>query len=197
MTIALAIFVLTSARQEYRIDTQFVESCSCKDVCVTEITGRDAGCHGLGAMHFTHGKYGGKDFSGASAAFAWDSGKWVRIFVDASGSKRAAVTEFMKAALADWGKLEPIQTASIKIFKSGKDYRLEIGGGKLGKSVISPVFGGDGKTAVTHTNLTSPLHSTLMQGATASAALLDVGHSFTLSGTNGFYNMHSVMKGRL
>jgi hypothetical protein len=40
------------------------------------------------------------------------------------------------------------------------------------------------------------MHSTLMQGATTSATLADA-HPFNLVETNGFFNMHSVMKGKI
>src|SRR5690349_16329065 len=85
------------AKVSYSFSGQFIECCSCKEVCVTEITGKDAGCHGFGALQFSSGSYGGKSLAGAAVAFAWDSGKWVRIYVDAPPNKQAAVSGFMKA----------------------------------------------------------------------------------------------------
>lgn len=185
------------AKYSYTFDAQFVEGCSCKDICVTEITGRDAGCHGIGAMRFRRGTYNGKDFSGSTVAWAWDSGKWVRLYVDAPSSKRAAATDFMKAILADWGKLEGVSASSVKISRAGKGYTAVIDGGKEGAITIVPVFGRDGATAVTHTNLTSPLHSILNQGETKSASFRNPAHAFKLDKTNGFYNPSTRMAGKI
>ena len=185
-----------SAKLPYTFEASFIECCSCKEVCVTEITGRDAGCHGFGAIRFRKGAYGGRDISGTATAFAFDSGKWVRIYVDAPVYKRAAVTAFMKAALADWGKLEAVHTATVRLSNAGGTYSLFVDKGHTAGLEMRPVLGGDGKTAVTHRNLTSPLHSSLMQGRTGSASFSDT-HAFKLSETNGFFNDRCVMKGRL
>jgi hypothetical protein len=184
------------AKQPFHFVATFIECCSCKDVCVTEITGRDAGCRGLGAIHFESGSYGGKNLAGTAAAFAWDSGKWVRIYVDAPAGKSAGVTSFMKAMLADWGKLEPVHTGSVRISHSGGRYALLVDKGHTGSIEMKPVLGGDGKTPVSHTNLSSPVHSTLMQGATLGASFSGE-HPFELKDSNGFFNMHCVMEGKL
>jgi hypothetical protein len=184
------------AKHSYHFTAKFIEGCSCKDVCVTEITGRDAGCHGLGALQFSKGSYDGKDISGTSASFAWDSGKWVDLVIDAPAGKRDAVTNLMKAFLADWGKLEPVRSGSVRIWTASSSFNLAVNKGKSMSLAVKPVFGGDGKTAVVHANLTSPMHSTLMQGL-ATSAQFGSGHPFTLKGTNAFYNMHCVMKGKI
>ncbi len=191
LTIALAMAV-----QPFNFQAQFIESCSCKGVCVTEITGRDAGCHGVGAFVFQKGFYGGQDISGSAAAFAWDSGKWVRLYVDAPPARREHVTALIKAFVKDWGTLEGVQAASIFVGKAAGRFTLSIGRGRIASIDMKPVFGAGGKEPVTHANLASPLHSTLMQGETVSATFADE-HPFTLKGSNGFFNYHDVMKGRL
>lgn len=195
MALTLALLTVIAAKAPYSFDATFVEGCSCKDVCVTEITGKDAGCHGIGLMEFRKGTYAGKDFSGAKVGWAWDSGKWVQIYIDAPAAKRAAAEAFMKAALADWGALELIKPAKITIKKEKAGFYGLIDDGAIAKIRVQPVFGGDGKTAVTHTNLTSPFHSTLMQGETLSAAFPP--HGFELVKTNGFFNASDKMKGKL
>jgi hypothetical protein len=189
------VAAIAIAKQPYHFVAQFIECCSCKDVCVTEITGRDVGCHGFGALKFESGRYAGKDLGGTSAAFAWDSAKWVRIYVDAPSAKRDAVTSFMKSLLADWGKLEDVHQSSISFTKTAGGFSLSVDKGHIATLKMKPVFGGDGKTPVTHTNLSSPMHSTLMQGATSSAIFADA-HPFSLTDTNGFFNMRCVMNGK-
>jgi hypothetical protein len=197
LTSVALLALITPTKHPYSFNALFLEGCSCKDICVTEITGRDAGCHGIAAMQFRTGSYAGRDFSGARAAWAWDSGKWVRIYIDAPESKRAALSEFLKAMLADWGKLEGINPTTIKIVKQGKGFAATIAGNKEAAIQVSPVFGADGKTAVVHTNLTSPLHSTLMQGETSLASYLNAAHPFKLQKTNAFYHPASHMKGKI
>jgi hypothetical protein len=193
MLCAVAI-ALSFSKQPYSFHASFVEGCSCKDICVTEITGRDAGCHGVAAMRFEQGAYAGRSFAGTSAAWAWDSGKWVRLYLDAPSGKRQVLATFMKAMLADWGKLESVSSSNISLtasanFCSAKSQDLSIR--------VTPIFGGDGKTAVVHTNLTSPFHTMLMQGETAHAEYLHADHDFVLDKTNGFYNPNCVMRGKI
>jgi hypothetical protein len=193
---ALIVVATLPAKLPYRFEASFIESCSCRDICVTEITGRDAGCHGVGAIRFKNGSYGGRDLSGTAGAFAFDSGKWVSIYVDAPAAKRAGVTAFMKAALADWGKLEEVRFASVRLNGGGSVHSLLVDKGQTAAIEMRSVLGGDGKTAVAHTNLTSPLHSSLMQGATTSAHVGGA-HAFKLTGSNGFFNDRCVMNGSL
>jgi hypothetical protein len=192
MLCAIAV-VVCAAKLPYTFRASFVEGCSCKDICVTEITGRDAGCHGVGAMHFERGNYGGKSFSGTSAAWAWDSGKWVRLYVEGPSAQRQVLTAFMKAMLADWGKLESVSAARIDVKKQPNGFSATLPALRI---IVRPVLGGDGKSAVVHTNLTSPFHSTLMQGETVHAAFT-AEHPFTLDKTNGFYNPRYGMSGKI
>jgi hypothetical protein len=190
------VAAIVIAKQPYRFVASFIECCSCKDVCVTEITGRDVGCHGIGAIKFNSGSYGGKDLSGTAAAFAWDSGKWVRLYIEAPDGKRQGVTSLMKAILADWGKLEEVRTGSVRITHSNGRYMLRVDKGHTAAIEMKPVMGADGKTPVTHTNLASPMHSVLMQAATIGGTFADA-HPFSLTDTNGFFNMHTVIKGKI
>jgi hypothetical protein len=179
----------------YSFDGVFLEGCSCKDVCVTEITGKDAGCHGMGAIDFKKGKFDGADFSGTRVAFAWDSAKWVRIYVDAPDEKRKALTDFMTTMLADWGSLEGVTPAKITVSKASGHLGFSVNDGTVLSMDLKPVLGADGINGVEHTNLASPFHRSLTQAVTTNAALSDA-HPFVLQDTNAFYNLHCVMKGR-
>ena len=187
---------LPTKKLPYHYIAEFVESCSCKDICVTEITGKDAGCHGIGAIRFKSGSYGKADLGGTSAAFVWDSGKWITLTVDATESKRAGVRDLMRTFLADWGKLEPTRLGKVQISRSGKDFSLLVDGGKTAVMKMRPIFGGDQMSPVTHSNLSSPIHKVLMQGETISASV-GSDHPFNLTSTNGFYNMSVRMSGRI
>lgn len=192
-----ALVVSATAKAPFAFDAAFVEGCSCKEVCVTEITGKDAGCHGLGGISFKNATYGGRDFSGTRTAFVWDSGKWVRIYIDApSAAKREAVTAYMKAVLTDWAPEVTIENAKVAVTSSGGQGTVTINGGQVGKITVKPVMGGDGKTPVVHDNLSSPMHTTLFQGQTTSATFAGP-NGFSLDATNGFLNLRYRMKGKI
>jgi len=200
MNAALALTLLASAHihpaHTYSYKGVFLEGCSCQDVCVTEITGKDAGCHGFGAIEFKKGSFDGADFSGTRVAFAWDSAKWVRIYVDAPDTKRKAATQFMTTMLKDWGALEGVTAAKISLAKSHDEWKFSVNDGAVATMEMKPVFGGDGKTPVEHSNLASPFHRSLSQAVTVNASFADA-HPFVLQGTNAFFNAACEMKGTL
>ena len=111
--------------------------------------------------------------------------------------KRAALTEFLRAALADWGKMASVTPATVTISEGRDEYVALVGGGDIARLRVSPVLGADGKTGVRLSNLRSVFHDSLMQGVVASASYKGAGTPFSLSGTNGFYNGHCEMKGEL
>lgn len=191
---ALALLAGAPEKKPYSFDALFVEGCSCSGVCVTEITGVDAGCHGLAAMEFHRGSYGGADFSGSRAAWAFTPEKTVVIYIDAPEPKRAALSAFLKAALADWGKLEAVKTTPIHVTHPKDSYRVTIGTGSIGKiQVSSDTSGGSVKLS----NLKSLFHSELIHGQTRAASFADQGHRFELKQSNGYYYPHCVMHGKL
>jgi hypothetical protein len=199
MLISLLIAALLTSspteKRPYSFDALFIEGCSCKDVCVAEITGADTGCHGLAAMQFYKGRYGTTDLSGSRAAWAFTPKKTVVLYIDAPEKKRAALTAFLKAALADWGKFETVKTAPIKITHGKGAYAAAIGNGSMGKLEIKPNGGGSG--GVKLSNLKSLFHSDLLHSQTAKGSYSDAGHKFEIKQTNAYYYPHCVMHGRL
>lgn len=196
MILAIASLFVATGKTSYRFEGSFIECCSCKGVCTTEITGQDAGCHGFGAIHFDRGSFGGRSIAGGSAAFAFDSGKWVRLYIDGPKANRTAIQQMMTLILKDWGKLDAVQPASVRISHLNGHYRLIVDNGKIARLDVKPVMGGDGRSPVTHRNLTSPMHSILMQGSTVHASFSE-GRPFTLRDTNGFFNLRCTMHGWL
>jgi hypothetical protein len=168
----------------------FVEGCSCMGVCPCEQVGVRDGCDGVGAMMLGSGSsYNGVDLSGVKLFYATNAGQWVRIYVDAPGAeKNKAAREFGAAYYAGFGKVESVSDAKIEI--SGKEgkYTVLANDGNLAKLVTEPVLGGDGKTPITHTNTHSALNPTIMQGKTVSGSYNDGDKSFTLEGSNSYFN---------
>lgn len=181
-----------ASKHPYSYDAVFLEGCSCKDVCVTEITGTDSGCRGLAAMSFGRAKYDGKDFSGSRAAWAWGPG-WVHLYVDATGSKLVTMTRFFRAALADWGKMDNVTVTRVTVSKLGASVQE----GKLASLTVNPVFGKDGKSPVEHTNLSSVFHDRLSQGKIKKAWYREAGHEAEWAGSNAFFNSRCKMSGKV
>lgn len=195
MTAAIICAILsigTPAKLPYSYDAVFIEGCSCQDVCVTEVTGTDAKCHGLAAMDFHRASYAGKDFSGSRAAWAWGPG-WVHLYVDAKSPRRDGLVKFLKAALSDWGTMENVTLAKVAVDK----YSASVADGKMASITIAPVLGGDGKTPVEHTNLGSLFHDRLNQGKIKTAWYKEPGHEADWNGTNAFFNAHCRMSGKV
>jgi hypothetical protein len=182
-------------KRPYSFEALFVEGCSCHDVCAAEITGADTGCHGLGAIQFYKGQYGTKSIADTRAAWAFTPEKTVVIYVDAPEKKRAALTSFMKAALADWGKFESVKSSPIKISNVKGAYTAIIGNGSQGRLEIKSDAGGSG--GVKLTNLKSLFHNELLHGQTTKGSYSDVGHHFEITRTNAYYYPHCVMHGRI
>lgn len=196
-TIAFLALVMPAAKHSYSYEGVFMEGCSCHDVCISEITGKDAGCHGLGAIDFKKGSFDGSDFSGAKVVFVWDSGKWVRLYIDAPAPKKKAVTDFMMTMVGDWGAYEGATDAKILINSNSKEMSFSVNDGKIAKMSLKPVLGGDGKTGVAYDNLKSPMHSKLWQGETISAGFSSGREAIALLGTNGYYNVDCKMHGQI
>ena len=60
-----------------------------------------------------------------------------------------------------------------------------------------PVLGGDQKSPVRHTNTMSPLNRTFLQGKTVSGKFQDGNCSFTLAGTNSYFNNRMNSSGKI
>ena len=193
----LAVVSVTFAveKRSYSFDALFVEGCSCKSVCVAEITGADTGCHGLGAIQFYKGRYGDVNISDTRAAWAFTPEKTVVLYVDAPEKKRTAVSAFMTAALADWGKLEVVKMAAIKITGTSGSYAAIIGNGSTGKLEVKADT--KGTTGVKLTNLKSLFHNELFHDQTVHGAYADAKHHFDLKQTNAYYYPHCVMRGTI
>jgi hypothetical protein len=194
--------VLVTAHAEgrpYSFDALFVEGCSCSNVCVTEITGFDAKCHGLAGMRFDKGRFEGHNMSGARAAWVFAPGK-VLLYIDAPEAKFGPTKDFLTAALADWGQLVQTKSAHIDVAERAGQCVVTVDAGKTGSLAVSAVTGKNG-LPVEHSHLASLFHDSLYQGQTTSASYGTPGSedttiaAFTLKGTNGFFYPHCHMKG--
>lgn len=199
MLIAPAKSFSAPTKAPYMLTGQYVEGCSCMGVCPCEFTGLKMGCEGVGAMRVLSGSYNGQDIGGTSIAYATTPGKWVRLYVDASGSPshRAAAISFARSVYADWGKIESVAPAKVAISGSAGNYIVVVNGGKTMRLKTVPVMGADKTTPLTHANVNDPLNHTLMQGKTVSCTYRDGRRSMSLSGTNSFFNSHMNSQGKI
>jgi hypothetical protein len=164
-------------------------------ICPCELTGVAMGCQGVGAVQADQASYDGTDISGFKAAYAVAPGNWVVIYIDAPEGKADAATAFMKGALSAFGPVETVKMAKIDISGHGGSFKATVGDGSIMTITTEPVFGGDKKTPLTYNNIHDALHPTVMQGKTIGCTYSDGGHSFTLKGSNAYFNDHIQSSG--
>lgn len=185
-----------AGKSSFSFKGMYVEGCSCNAPCPCELTGVQMGCEGVGFFSFTSGSYNGMDFDGTRGAYAVKPGDYLVIYVDAPNeAKRKAVAEFMKAAFKDWGKLEGVESAKIKISGKGGNYVCTIGNGSEMSLTTKAVMGGDKKTPMSYHNINSPLHSTVMQATSVKCHFKRGNRSFDLKDSNGYFNPSLNSKG--
>lgn len=200
VTGALGIVSLSTAwaadKQPYKVEGTFVEGCSCKQPCAAAFMNVDPGCRYIGAMELSAGSYKGGDLAGVKIVAVQGEQKWVRIYLDVPSAKQHEAAEaFARGYLKDFGTVEAVKDAKIEI--AGKDgkFTVKVDGGKIMEFSSEPVFGGDKKTPVVHSNVLDPLNTMFYQGKTVHAEFKDDNRSFKLDDSNAFYNPEMKVSG--
>jgi len=183
---------------EYHAVLTFVEGCSCSVPCTCDISGLKHGCQAVGVVAFSSGTYNGVDLTGAKIAYATAPGDWIRLYVEAkTPQQETAVTDFGKAAFKEYGKLEGVKKSSVSITGKAGRYTLSVDGGKIMDLTTEAVPGGDKKTPISYNNTMNPLSPTVMQGKTVKGSYHDGERSFTLEGSNAFFNSAAKSSGKV
>lgn len=191
MTFALAV-----EKHEFRVAGTFLEGCSCTISCPCAMPGGlKHGCQAVGAVTVTSGAYQGVDLAGAKIVYATSPGSWVRLYIDAPAEE--AATAFARAAFSALGKIEAVKNAKIDLSGRGGTYTLTVDGGKIAQLSTEPVLGADRKTPMTHTNTVIPFSPTVMQGRTLKGSFHDGERSFTLEGSNSYFNERVMSSGAI
>jgi hypothetical protein len=78
-------------------------------------------------------------------------------------------------------------------------YTVTVDGGKIMKYTSAPVLGGDGRTALSHSNVFNPLTSVFLQGkSTAPTVYRDDARTIQLdAGRNAYFNDMMQTSGQL
>jgi hypothetical protein len=186
----------------FRVSGTFVEGCSCQAPCPCEMVGVEMGCEGVGVMSLRSGQYNGRSLEGVKIAYAVSPAKWVRLYIDApTAQKRETAEKFARAVYAAWGPVESVKDAKISLEGAKGRYTAAVKLAEDGPSIMDlttePVLGADEENAIAHTNINNPLNRTLYQGKTRSLRFDDGGRSFTLQGTNSFFNHQMRSRGRI
>lgn len=194
----LAAPAFAAGKKPFTVRGEFIDSCSCAIGCSCPMGSIESGCQGIGVIVVKSGKFAGGDMSGAKIAYAVAPGKWVRGYVDAPDAAKAQVASaFAAAALAGFGKVEFVRPARIAVSGSNGAYTYSVDGGKIMKGSTRMVAGGDGRSPIVHVNLPDPLNDRFAQAKTLSGSYRDAGRSFTLRGSNAYYNTMLNKTGKL
>jgi hypothetical protein len=199
LTLALsAAFAQAEEKHEFQVAGTFVEGCSCELVCPCAMGRMNHGCQGVGAMVLTSGSYNGVDLTGAKFVYATAPGGWVRLYLDARDQRQQeALSGFTKSSFSAFGKIEAVKNAKIELSGKGGKYTLSVDGGKIAQLTTEPVLGADQKTPFTYSNTVVPVSPTLMQGKTIKGSYHDGEHSFTLAGSNSYFNGNAHNSGKI
>ena len=185
--------------KDFSIEGFYSEACSCSAPCPCELTGPIMSCKGVGAYQFDKGRYGSDDFSGCRMAYSLYIGKSVQLYIDAPDeTKRAAMEKFGRVALAAFGPITAVHASKVEL--SGKDgaYTIKVDGGKIMNCTSEPMFGGDKKTPVVHSNTFDALNPVMYQAQCISCTYADGDMKVTLDkGNNSFFNAHMKASGKL
>ena len=95
--------------------------------------------------------------------------------------------------------MESIKDAKVDIAGTYGAYTVSVDGGATMKYVMQPMLGGDGKTAVAHTNTFDPISPVFLQGkSTEDLTYQDGERAINLSkGRNAYFNDKLNTSGQL
>jgi hypothetical protein len=196
-TIALAANSGTG-KHPFKVAGTFVEGCSCTIVCSCNMGHMGHACQGVGAMAFQSGTYMNTDLSGAKMAYAVSPGSWVRVYTEAKNpAQEKALAALISSGLSGFGKVEEVKSAKIEISGADGKYTIQVDGGKIMSLATEPVLGADGKKPFSYHNTLMPFSPTIFQAKTVKGSFSDGARSFTLAGTNSYFNPSAEGSGEL
>jgi hypothetical protein len=201
LLLSVALAARAADKMPFNVSGVYTETCACSAPCKCELTGDvPPSCQGVGAFKLTSGTFGGNDLAGVSVAYAGKPGEWIRVYIDAPDkAHHDAAEKLMRAAFAVWGNMEAVTDAKVEIAGTYGAYTVTVDGGKIMKYTMAPLMGGDGKTALAHSNTFNPLTHTFLQGKSADAlAYHDGDRSILLdAGRNAYFNDMMQTSGQL
>lgn len=190
-TMIVSGFVIAQAKEPFSVDGTFVETCSCMPPCSCELTALESGCEGVGVWQFNGGTYKGQSLKGVKMFYAVEPASWVRLYIDAPKAQFKNVEAFARKVYAGYGKIEAVKPAKIAIAGSNGRFNVLVNGGKICSYETEPVIGGDGKTALTYSNIKNPINHTVMQAKCVKCTFSDGSRKFKLEkGRNAYFNAH-------
>jgi hypothetical protein len=193
------VFQQPAAESPFSIHATFVEGCTCPVLaCPCDLTGVSNGCKGMGAILIHSGVYQNTDLAGARIAFSMMRGQWVKVFVDGRDKdQKAAAEAFAREALKDYGPVRWAQPGKVDFVGQGGDYLVTVNDGHVMQMMTEPVIGGDGRTPILHSNTRDRLNPTLCQGKVSKAHYDDGEETFSLEGSNAYFDETMLAAGRM
>jgi hypothetical protein len=190
--LSLVVIARAADKHSFKVSGLYTETCACSAPCKCELTGDvPPSCVGVGALKLTAGDLGGQDLSGVGIAYAGKPGEWIRIYIDAPDkAHRETAEKLARLAFANWGRMESVKDAKVAINGTYGAYTVTVDGGNIMKYSTAPILGGDGKTAVSHSNTFDPWTHLFLQAKSTDAVFYhDDNRSIELDkGRNAYFN---------
>jgi len=178
----------TSATPAWAIKGDYVDACSCPQVCSCEFGVPMEGCQGMGAFRIKEGHYGETSLNGATVALYIKPGVEHALYFDESvtAPQREALTSILNKRFGDEGGTDlGTKTAKVSFsYKAGKA-SVEVPGVMTMKA--EQAKGMDGKKPIVLANSFNPLASKVMSGKATQNDYKDYGREFTYQGHNAWF----------
>jgi hypothetical protein len=198
---------MSIAKQAWKIQGEYFESCNCEVLCPCLLSGAQARpteghCDVVLAFRIDKGNYGAIDISGLSAAQALitpgpmaQGGGTLAVYVDsrASSDQRAALEAIFTGAAGGppslfgpmVSKLLATKAVEIKFTMHGSERKLVIPG--ITEVTVKGIAGRGGKDVVWFENVGHPYSSRLAAAKAADSSYNDHSMTFHNSGRNGHF----------
>jgi len=174
----------------WAIKGDYVDACSCPQVCSCEFGVAMEGCEGVGAFKIKEGHYGDTSLNGATVALYIKPGVEHALYFDESVTEpqREALLKILDKRFGKEGGTDlGVKTAVVNFSSDRGKATVEVPGVMTMKA--EEARGKDGKKPIVLLNSYNPLASRVMSGKATQNEYKDYGREFKYQGHNAWFGM--------
>jgi hypothetical protein len=174
----------------WAIKGDYVDACSCPQVCSCEFGVGMEGCQGVGAFKIKEGHYGDTPLNGVTVALYIKPGVEHALYFDESVTQpqREALLKILDKRFGKEGGTDlGMKTAKVNFSSEAGKATVEVPGVMTMKA--EEAKGMDGKKPIVLVNSYNPLASKVMSGKATQNDYKDYGREFKYEGHNAWFGM--------
>jgi hypothetical protein len=179
-----------SAATAWAIKGDYVDACSCPQVCSCEFGVGMEGCEGVGAFKIKEGHYGDTSLNGATVALYIKPGVEHALYFDESVTEpqREALLKILDKRFGKEGGTDlGVKSAKVNFSSEAGKATVEVPGVMTMKA--EEAKGMDGKKPIVLLNSYNPIASKVMSGKATQNEYKDYGRHFKYEGHNAWFGM--------